>query len=631
LLTLLFLVFSNPVGYATAQEETPAPTETPVPTDPPPPTETPLPPPTETPLPTNTPSPVPTNTASPTATYTPSATPLPPPYITQGTLPDRVGVPNSHYSLHYQFYYFTSPSSFTYTLPTGMQIENLPELNPQTTCNGSFSAPGGGTTFSLTDFTTTSNSGCMVALSVHHVQPGIYEMPALVVTQSGNTYSSGPGDTVRAYLLPTLTVTANDTQVLKGQMVEFTYTVYNPNSFDAIDVMLQTDLVTGFSYVSPTPLTNCTYSQIVQFPSGQEVRNLIVPALGTCILTYQQIAGVQGTWPHAPSRVHAFYGTGVGTAGAPSYPTIVVTLPTATPSATFTPTDIATETPTFTATPTDLPTETPTNTPTATFTSTPTETPTSTHTATPTNTPTDVPTSTPVGPLTATTKFTGALFSGPGNGSCYSSLGGFPANETVTLLGRALRVCPASTTLYSYYVRRPNGAEGWIAGTTLNLPPGVESLPNVSAPATNTPVPTATQPLPPTATLIPSPTNVPTESPLPTATFTPSPTLTPTMTYTPTIAPTAGGLTATTKFTGALFSGPGNGSCYSSLGGFPGNETVTLLGRAQRVCPASTAYSYYVRRPNGAEGWIAGTTLNLPAGVESLPNMSAPATNTPTP
>lgn len=650
LLTLIFLAFTSPLGQAAAQEatatpsevplatETPAPTETPVPSNTPAPTETPYPTATFTPEPTNTP--ISTNTPSPT----PSSTPLPSPYITQGSVPELIGVGGGFYQLRYDFFYFSSPSSFSYSLPTGMEQTSL--LNTSTTCNGTWSAPHGGTVFSLTNFTTTSPSGCKVLVLVHHLQPGVYQLPALTVTQGGTPVASSPGGgIVKAFLPATLTVHANPTSVTIGQMIDVIYIIRNPNTFSSMTVMAETDKLGGFSYVSQTPVTSCSYSHIDQFDGGQFLQGLVIPPSSSCHVTYKQIANTAGSWLHDSTRVYPNYPNWLSITYASFYPTVVVSVPTATSTPTETLTPTATATPTNTATSTNTPTETAI--PTATDTPTETATPTSTYTPTATDTPTEIPTSTPtetptntptaIGPLTATTKFSIGLFSGPGNGSCYSYIGGLSNGETVTLLGRALRVCPASTTEYSYYVRRSTGEEGWAYGPNLNLPAGVETLPNLTPPATNTPTPSPTIALTATATDVPTETHTPTPTSViptdvPTATATATPTLVPTATYTPTLTPTAGGLTATTKFTGVMFSGPGNISCYSNVGSFPGNETVTLLGRALRVCPASaTAYSYYVRRANGAQGWIAGTTLNLPAGVETLPNLSAPATNTPTP
>jgi hypothetical protein len=183
--------------------------------------------------------------------------------------------------------------------------------------------------------------------------------------------------------------------------------------------------------------------------------------------------------------------------------------------------------------------------------------------------------------LTATTKYTTALFSGPGNISCYNSLVGLPAGETLTLIGRAPGVCAPYPGHQYFYVRRANGTEGWAYDSTLNLPPGANDLPVLPPPPTNTPVPA---------------------------------------------------LTATTKYTTALFSGPGNITCYSNIAPLAGGETLTLLGRAPGVCaPYPGQYYYYARRANGTEGWAYGPVLNLPPGAQNLPLMTPPPTNTPTP
>jgi hypothetical protein len=127
--------------------------------------------------------------------------------------------------------------------------------------------------------------------------------------------------------------------------------------------------------------------------------------------------------------------------------------------------------------------------------------------------------------LTATTKYSAALFSGPGNISCYSNIGGAPGNTTLTLLARTMAVC-GSVGSYYYYVRLPSGAQGWMPATVLNLPPGVETLPPMSPPATNTPTPSRTPtvtrtPLPPTATITPTPSPWP-PGWTPTATYDPN-------------------------------------------------------------------------------------------------------------
>jgi hypothetical protein len=129
-------------------------------------------------------------------------------------------------------------------------------------------------------------------------------------------------------------------------------------------------------------------------------------------------------------------------------------------------------------------------------------------------------------PLTATAKWGIALFSGPGNITCYSNIGFVAAGEEVVLLARAMQVCPSTFPDYWYLVRRSNGAEGWVRGSQLNLPNGVETLPTLTPPATITPTPTRT----------PGPTRTPTRTP--TITRTPTATRTNTPTWTP-VPPTA--------------------------------------------------------------------------------------------
>jgi hypothetical protein len=782
---LVWLVLGTSVVGA---EETPIPpTETPLPpTETPlPPTETPLPP-TETPLPpTETPTdipptstPFPTATSTPTVTRTPTKYPTPTPSrtptrvpsstpgptntprptftrtptlapasVTLHDLPGIVGVPDSHYQFSFRFSYIYPPASFTYTLPVGMALSS--QLPTTKTCNGTLSAPVGSQTISLTNFYTIGATPCEVVIGVHHYQPGVYNLPALVVTRSSSTVAVSPTGTVKAFLPPTFTITASQSSVAVGDVVDLVYTVGNPNSFEPLLVTMQADLLDGFTYVSQTPDTACTYTSLDQYPSQQVVYGLSVPASGSCTLTYQQQAVTVGTWQHDASQVGFNPPASPVFVSAPSYPSVEVVAA----SVTLTPSDTPTDEPT--ATPTDVPTDEPTATP------------------------------TPI-VLTATTKYSAALFSGPGNISCYSSIGGAPGNTTVTLLARTTAVCGGVGNYY-YYVRLPNGTQGWMSAVVLNLPPGVETLPPMSPPATNTPT------LPPTWTPTPTPTLTPTSTPvvgtggglqgeyfnnvdftgltlvrtdgtinfnwgngspgnpigpdtfsvrwtgyvqprfsetytftlvsddgvrlwvdnqliienwtvhgaqvdigtitlnagqlydikleyfeqgglatvqlgwsspsqqaeiipqnylyapanslptstpvLPTATSTATATVTktptpPPSTWTPTQPPTATpsppALIATTKYNTALFSGPGNVACYSNIGAVQGNVTVTLLARTTAVCGAVGSYYYYVSLPSGAQGWMAGVVLNLPPGVETLPPMTPPATNTPT-
>lgn len=218
-------------------------------------------------------------------------------------------------------------------------------------------------------------------------------------------------------------------------------------------------------------------------------------------------------------------------------------------------------------------------------------------TNTPSATPTTVsPTETSIAPtptdifLWATTDQVTVLFNGPGNITCYSRVGSpIPANQSVVVLGRAPSVCGPGT--YFYYIQYA-GTIGWTFESSLTLPDGVDNLP------------------------------MPTPAPTNTATSTP--------TATPSAYPDV--LTATTKATGAtvLFEGPGNTTCYDrTYETIPSSSTVTLIGRAPKVCGPGT-YFYYVSYEGGIEGWTFESSLQLPWGVESLPILTIPPTITPT-
>jgi len=204
---------------------------------------------------------------------------------------------------------------------------------------------------------------------------------------------------------------------------------------------------------------------------------------------------------------------------------------------------------------------------------------------------TDANTTTPTSSdsLTATTKFTVALWMGPGNIGCYENDGGLQANETVTLLEQASNCADPLSTFYK--VRDSDGNEGWVLGDALNLPDDVDTLPELSVSESSTPTPTA----------IPS--------------------------------VHSDALTAEVAGTGnrLLFDGPGIINCYDRVGIAPGGETVTLLGRASTVCGHSyTEYFYYIRLDDGTEGWTFESSLDLPSDVDSLPILTPVATNTPT-
>ncbi|MBZ0281796.1 MAG: hypothetical protein K8L97_13740 [Anaerolineae bacterium] len=253
---------------------------------------------------------------------------------------------------------------------------------------------------------------------------------------------------------------------------------------------------------------------VLDLPTGYETLPVLMPPA-----THTPTTTPTVTATFTPSPTATLTPTNTPT----STPTDTATYtPTPTETSTFTPSPTATLTPTNTPTNTFTPTNTPTNT--ATFTPSPTNT--ATYTPSPTDTPTNTPTATPE-PLTATTIYTAGLFNGPGNIYCYNHIGGLSKNETVILLGRAENQCGPYYVEWFYLVRRSNGEEGWVMEHILTLPTGIETLPVLTPPATNTPNPAFT------ATSTPSPTSTATATFTPTITYTPSPTFTPYPTSTP--------------------------------------------------------------------------------------------------
>jgi VWFA-related protein len=205
--------------------------------------------------------------------------------------------------------------------------------------------------------------------------------------------------------------------------------------------------------------------------------------------------------------------TPTNTATATNTPT---NTPTVTPSPT--PTNTPTDTPTNTATPTDTPTDTPTHTPTITPSRTPTNTPTvtpsrtPTNTATATNTATHTPTVTPSRTPTNTATATHTPTVTPSNTAT--------ATHTPT-------DTPTNTPL-------PTSTSTDTPTNTATATNTATHTPTVTPSRTPTNTATATE----TPTNTPLPTSTPTDTPTNTATATETPTNTPLPTSTPTDTPT---------------------------------------------------------------------------------------------
>jgi len=252
----------------------------------------------------------------------------------------------------------------------------------------------------------------------------------------------------------------------------------------------------------------------------------------------------------------------------------------------------------------------------------PTETPIPpTETPIPTSTPTNTP-----APLTATAKYGIALFSGPGNIYCYASVSSVAGGETVTLLGRAQSVCTSTTVSWHYLVRRSNGVEGWAMGGTLNLPPGVETLPILTPPATVTPTVPPTAPPTKTPTKTPTPTVTPTSTSTVTMTPTPSNTPSPTATIVPgTGTGLMGEYFNNADFTGFALSRVDPTISFNWSQGSPDslidNNTFSVRWTGQVQPRYSEIYTFITQTDDGVRLWVnnqliiddwqvQGTTIN---------------------
>jgi serine/threonine protein kinase/PKD repeat protein/uncharacterized protein YraI len=185
-------------------------------------------------------------------------------------------------------------------------------------------------------------------------------------------------------------------------------------------------------------------------------------------------------------------------------------------------------------------TDPPSATPTATLTPSHTPSPTNTHTPEPTATlrPTETPT--PATPVALSGR---ALVVRVGPGTQYPAIGNTEPDAALTILG-------ISDDLAWYQIALADGTIGWIANNpqfiqtfgNLNIVPNADPPTETPLPTdtpSNTPTPTDTPTETPTPSDTPTPTDTPTETPLPTDTPSSTPTLTDTPTDAPTPTPTA--------------------------------------------------------------------------------------------
>jgi uncharacterized repeat protein (TIGR01451 family) len=331
--------------------------------------------PTETPTdtPTGTPTDTPTGTPTDTPTDTPTGTPTDTP----------TGTPTD------------TPTATETLTPTPTDTATV---TPTTTPSATDTA-----TATVTDTPTNTPTPTATATETPTATPTFTSTPTLTATPLAPRIELGSGIGLAGGTVAITTSLTNNGFLVAGTGNDITF-LNSALSLDPANCVVNPAL--GKVIAASIVATDATTSTVRVFVQGPPINNNPIPdgPLYTC--TFGIVAGASpDTYALVNSNTIAQDPTGANltfVSGGDGSVTVVLVLPTSTPSDTPTVTPTPTDTPTATETPTI--TETPTST--ATPTDTPTQTPTVTNTSTPTNTPTVTPTDTPTHTATPTLTFT---------------------------------------------------------------------------------------------------------------------------------------------------------------------------------------------------------------------------------
>ncbi len=117
--------------------------------------------------------------------------------------------------------------SFTDSLPAGLVVASTPNLN--STCSGVASAPGGGSSVTLTGATLTPGASCTVSVNVNGSIAGAKNNTVSVSsTNGGNGVNSNASVTVIAS--PSIAKAFNPTSIAAGSTTTLTFTITNPGA-----------------------------------------------------------------------------------------------------------------------------------------------------------------------------------------------------------------------------------------------------------------------------------------------------------------------------------------------------------------------------------------------------------------